>query len=173
MSSDNEGDNTSDESSRSPSPKLLPPTQGEIDIVLNGKSSSTLAGSALNVNATFDEFIERLDHCISKKTRQQLDAIQDARKIYRYIWMTKAKSQQKMLPRYTEFEGEEQYEALQKAIRTTTKKNADLDDMILRFHVAVRIRNDDEEENDEEHVDEPSSPPRLAGRQVHPPNLKY
>jgi hypothetical protein len=146
----------------------LAPVPGEIDIVLNGKSSSTLASSTLNVNATFNEFIERLDHCITKKTRQPLDVIQDARKLYRYIWMTKAKSQQKTLPRYTEFEGEEQYQALQKEIYTTSKRNPELDNMILRFHITVRVRKDDEEANDEEHEeDEPSSPSRLTGRQVY------
>ena len=81
--------------------------------------------------------------------------------------MTKAKSQQKMLPHYTDFEGEDQYQAPQKAIRTTTKKNPELDDMILRLHVAVRVRKDDEEANEEEHEeDEPSSASRLTGRQV-------
>jgi len=100
-----------------------------------------------------------LNNCISKKTRQSLEIIQGARKIYRYIWMTKARSQQKTLPRYTDFDEEEHYQTLQKEVRTTTKKNRELDDMILRFHVDVRVKGDNEEGDEQEHEDkEPSSP---------------
>lgn len=165
--SDNDENTTYDESLRPLSPEPLPSVAGEMYIVLNGKSLSTLASPTLNVNVTFEQFMDRLDSCISHKTRQPLQAIQDAKKTYCYIWMTKAKSQQKTLPLYTDFEGEEQYLALQKAIFATSKKNPQLDDMMLRFHVTVRIRKDEEEENeggDEE--DEPASPSRLTGRQV-------
>ena len=83
--------------------------------------------------------------------------------------MTKAKSQQKTLPRYTDFDEEEQYQALQKEVRTTSKKNRELDDMILRFHIDVRLRKDRKDKEDDEVEDEkeePSSPSRCTERQV-------
>ena len=157
---ENEEENSLDgESSHSTSPELLKSAQGQIDVVFNGKASSTLSNSNLDLNMSFDEFIDHLNNCISKKTRQSLEIIQGARKIYRYIWMTKARSQQKTLPRYTDFDEEEHYQTLQKEVRTMTKKNRELDDMILRFHVDVRVKGDNEEGDEQEHEDkEPSSP---------------
>ena len=155
------------ESSRSTSPELLKSAQGQIDVVFNGKAYSTLSNSNLDLNMSFDEFIDHLNNCISKKTRQSLEIIQGARKIYHYIWMTKARSQQKTLPCYTDFDEEEHYQTLQKEVRTMTKKNHELDDMILRFHVDVRVKGDNEERDEQEHEDkEPSSPSRITVCQV-------
>lgn len=81
--------------------------------------------------------------------------------------MTKSRSQQKTLPRYSDFDDKEHYEALQKELRITSKKNRELDDMILRFHIDVKVRSDNEEENEEEAEQvEPPSPTLVTGPQV-------
>jgi hypothetical protein len=84
---------SSSESDRSLSPALLLPAQGQIDVIFNQKSFSSLYSSNLDANILFDAFIDRLIDCIAKKAKQSKDIIQRARKTYRYIWMTKAKSQ--------------------------------------------------------------------------------
>ncbi len=152
---------------KTPSPTRLPSAQGQINVILNQKPSSTLYSSNLDANLTFDAFLDRLDDCIARKTRQTKSVIQNAKKTYRYIWMTKSKSQQKTLPQYNDFETEEHYEVLQKELRTTSKRNPELDDMVLRFHIDVKVKRDDAEA-DEEGIDEeePPSPSRASERQV-------
>lgn len=81
--------------------------------------------------------------------------------------MKKAKSQQKTLPQYSDFDGKEHYEVLQKELRTTSKKNPELDEMILRFHIDVKVKGDNEAANEEGiEEEEPSSPSRVTERQV-------
>lgn len=81
--------------------------------------------------------------------------------------MTKAKSQQKTLPQYSDFDTEEHYEVLQKELRTTSKRNPGLDDMILHFHIDVKVKGDNAEENEEGNdEEEPPSPTQATERQV-------
>ena len=57
---ENEEENSLDgESCRSTSPELLKSAQGQIDVVFNGKAYSTLSNSNLDLNMSFDEFIDR------------------------------------------------------------------------------------------------------------------
>jgi hypothetical protein len=161
------------ESSHSLSPLPLKPAQGQIDVVYNQKASTTLYSSNLDLNMSFHEFLDRLDGCIAKKTKQPEGIIKEARKVYRYIWMTKYKSQQKTLPRYNDFDGEEHYQGLQKEVRTTSKKNRELDDMILRFHIDVKVRTDTGQEDGQEDKqgdedEDPPSPSRATERKVFP-----
>jgi len=152
---------------KTPSPTPLSSAQGQIDVILNQKASSTLYSSNLDANVTFEAFLDRLNDCIARKTRQPKSVIQNAKKTYRYIWMTKAKSQQKTLPQYSDFDSEEHYELLQKELRTTSKKNPELDDMILRFHIDVKVKGDNAEANEEgSDEEEPPSPTRATERQV-------
>jgi hypothetical protein len=155
------------ESLPSPSPVPLKPAQGQIDVVYNKKASTTLYSSNLDLNMSFNEFLDHLDECIAKKTKQPEGIIKEARKVYRYIWMTKYKSQQKTLPRYNDFDGEDHYQALQKEVRTTSKKNRELDDMILRFHIDVKVRTDTgQEDRQEDEGEDPPSPSRATERKV-------
>ena len=81
--------------------------------------------------------------------------------------MTKATSQRKTLPQYCDFEEEGHYESLQKEVRATSKKNKELDDMILRFYIKVQPKPMDGDANGEESIlNEPTSPLRPEGRQV-------
>lgn len=141
------------EPSNSSSPKPLKAASAEIDVTLNGKSSSTLDRSNVDLNQSFEEFIDRLNDILSKKTKLSKDIIMRATKTSRWIWMTLAKSQFKNLPRFNDLETEEHYQQLQKDVRTTSRKNSDLDNMILRIHVEIRLNSDDGDttavENDE------------------------
>jgi hypothetical protein len=73
------------ESDRSLSPALLLPAQGQIDVIFNQKSFSSLYSSNLDTNISFNAFIDRLIDYITKKAKQSKDIIQHARKTYRYI----------------------------------------------------------------------------------------
>jgi hypothetical protein len=145
----------------------LRPAQGQIDIVYKEKASSTLYSSTLDLNLSYDDFLSRLNECIARKTKAPIALIEEMNKSYRYIWMSKATSQRKTLPRYSDFLDEEHYESLQKEVRTTSKKNKELDDMVLRFYINVQLKSANGESNGGDlDRDEPASPSRAEGRQV-------
>ena len=61
--------------------------------------------------------------------------------------MTLAQSQRKNLPRFNALETEEHYQQIQKDVRSTSRKNPELDNMVLRIHVAINTKLPDDTSN--------------------------
>ena len=115
----------------------MKPASSEIDIILDGKATPALDRSNLDVNQSFAEFHSRITDLLAKKTKLSKQAVQDATKTFQWVWMTLAQSQRKNLPRFNALETEEHYQQIQKDVRSTSRKNPELDNMVLRIHVAI------------------------------------
>ena len=140
-------------SSRSPSPEAaatIPPVCVEIDIIVSGRSLNALDRRILDLNLSYDDFVDRLDNIIAQKRKLSLDVVQSSRQPLRYYWIrqTQAAGNPRNLGKPSLVEDEENYKGLLSTISKTAKAKLQLDNMVLRVmfelnldgNVAVELR---------------------------------
>jgi hypothetical protein len=109
----------------------------QTDFQINGKSSGSFDRRCLDLNASYDEFLSRINTVAAAKKKLRIDVIQAARSTIRYYWLAgnKVHALPKNLGNPDFLEDEENYVGLQNAIRGTMSKKPDLDNHFLRLMV--------------------------------------
>lgn len=130
-------------SSTTPSPEELRSVSSGIDLTFNGKTSPSINKKILDLTQSYTEFMIRFNEFFAKKTNVTTDTLEGATKTILWLWMTRRKAQNINLPKFNAFESEEHYELLQRDIRATARRNPDLDNMVLRFNVDIKLSSND------------------------------
>jgi hypothetical protein len=126
--------------SRTPSPTPLPPITVQLAAVHNGKEILTIDQRSVDLNVSYDQFIQRLDDLYKDKLRVTATYIKKAQKTYKRGWWTRKQAGQKSLPPYVAFRSEEDYNELVKDVRQTadeSRKN-NVDKMVLRITALIK-----------------------------------
>lgn len=131
-------------SSRSPSPEAaatIPPVSCEIDIIVGGRSLGAFDRRILDLNLSYNDFVDRLDSIIVQKRKLSLDVVQSSRQPLRYFWIrqTQAAGNPKNLGKPNLVEDEENYAELQSTISKTAKTKPQLDNMVLRIMFELNL----------------------------------
>jgi hypothetical protein len=142
-------------SSRSASPETkLPNVTGELDIIINGRSGSAYDSRSLDLNVSYEDFLDRLDRVVSTKLKK--DDVHLYRQPLRYLWITtrQARGNPKNLPKPNAIEDEENYAALISVIRETATIKRELENQVLRIFYDLRLVDDVSGETVPRHVEQ-------------------
>ena len=133
----------------------IPLASSELDITINGKSVGGFVKRPLDLNVSYNDFLNRLDNIVATKRKLTLPIVQSSRKPICYFWLRGSQTNAKNLGKLNIIEDEESYLALQQTVSNTARSKSQLKNKVLRILIDLIVEEgeaDGTEFNPEEYI---------------------